>query len=268
MFPKLEEKVSREIERCTYFIQNVFKYKGFEKAIIGVSGGLDSAVITTLCTKALGKENVIGIMLPYKEQKDIQDSIELCEKLDIQHYTIDIAPMVDAYKHPLYCIEKMRLGNIMARCRMITLYDTSAVHKGLVVGTSNKTELMMGYFTLHGDGACALEPIGHLYKSQVKEMAVALDIPKSIIEKAPSAGLWSGQTDEGELGITYDLLDTILLKYESLNKGEMKLQDNVAIDIIVDNLNLDFKLVSSIIQRVERNKFKLEAPKMLGTRVC
>lgn len=264
MFPKLEERVTREIERCTYFIQNIFKYKGFEKAIIGISGGLDSAVVASLCVKALGKENVIGIMLPYKIQKDIQDSMGLCEKLNILYYTIDIAPMADAYKHPFYNPDKVRLGNLMARCRMITLYDVSAVHKGLVVGTSNKTELMMGYFTLHGDGACALEPIGHLYKSQIKEIAVALDIPKSIIEKAPSAGLWEGQTDEQEMNITYDMLDTILLRYESLNKGEMKLQNNVAVDIIVDNLNLDFQLVSRIIDNIERNKFKLQTPTILG----
>jgi len=264
MFPKLDNRLPREIDRCVFFIQNTFRYKRFNKAVIGISGGLDSAVTATLCVKALGKENVIGIMLPCGEQKDIQDSIELCNKLDIQSYTIDISAMVNSYKHPFYSPDQTRLGNIMARSRMIVLYDISSIHRGLVVGTSNKTELMMGYFTLHGDGACALEPIGHLYKTWVKEMAVALEIPKSIIEKAPSAGLWEGQTDEKEMGISYYLLDAILLKYESLNKGEMKLQDNVIIDIIVDRLNLDYSIVSKVIERIEKNKFKLQSPTMLG----
>lgn len=271
MFPKLEDKLPREIERCTYFIQNVFKYKNFDRAIIGISGGIDSAVIASLCVKALGKENVIGIMLPRGKQIDIADSELLCKTLDIKSEKFCIHNSVESLRllEENVLFDKVRTGNIIARVRMIVLYDQSVKYSALVVGTSNKTELMMGYFTLHGDGACALEPIGHLYKSQVKEMAIALDIPKSIIEKAPSAGLWDGQTDEGELGLNYDILDCILLRYDKIKNdtnndwSKQKIVENIS-----DNLQLDFFLVSRIIDIVERNKFKLAPPVMLGTSPC
>ena len=212
----------KETERIVNKIKNTFKEKGFQKAIIGISGGLDSAVIASLCVKALGQSNVIGLMLPYGVQKDIEDSKLLVNSLGIFCMTRNIKPIVDMVpivinggvkrdtKKSNEPLSKLRLGNLMARVRMIVLFDCSTFYNGLVVGTGNRTELMLGYFTLHGDGACALEPIGHLYKTEVRMLAKYLNIPKIIITKHPSAGLWDGQTDEGELGWKYKHIDDLL----------------------------------------------------------
>lgn len=210
-----------ETERIVKFIQDTFKSKGFNKAVIGISGGIDSAVVAALLVKALGKENVLGYILPYGKQKDFIDARSIFDVFDIYYdvvkegYTskneIDIKEIVDRFP----CMtDNKRIGNIMARVRMIILFDKSAKHNALVVGTGNKTELTLGYFTLHGDGACALLPIGHLYKTQVRQLAKYLGVPQNIIDKAPTAGLWEGQTDEGEFGATYEEIDEILYRFD------------------------------------------------------
>lgn len=247
--------IKKETEKIVDFIKDTFAQKGFTKAVIGISGGLDSSVIAALCVKALGKENVIGLLLPCGEQTDIEDSKELVKHLDISSQIIDIEPMVHSniVAKP---ISRMRLGNIMARCRMIVLYDMSAQVKGLVVGTSNRTELLTGYFTMYGDGACALEPIGHLYKTEVRQLAKYLKIPSSIIDKAPSAGLWEGQTDEEEIGMTYLELDTILY-LTSIKKNDK-------LDEFISLLNIDDKQkTKKVLKLVEKNRFKLLPPDML-----
>lgn len=257
--------VKREVEKCEFFIKNIFEYKGFKKAIIGISGGLDSAVVAYLCVRALGKRSVNGFMLPYGEQHDIGDAKLVCNNLNLSPIvTYDIWDICKEFGSE----DKTRLGNIKARVRMIILFDFSNRLNALVVGTSNKTELDLGYFTIHGDGACALEPLGHLYKTQVREIAKEIGIPKNIIDKPPSAGLWVGQTDEEEIGCSYENIDKILKIYNSLmydpNNWRVHTKQQIVDAIIYNHKDLDIKTIDKIITRVEKNRFKLEAPAMLG----
>ena len=201
----------KEINRIQNFIRDRHAEAGKPNAVIGISGGVDSAVVVTLLVKTLGKNKVFGYMLPYGEQHDIGDSWEILGKLKLPYRIHNIKRIVDEATRTLGILgEDKRVGNIMARIRMTILYDKSEQHTALVSGTGNKTELALGYFTLHGDGACAYEPIGHLLKTEVKELAKILKVPNSIINKPPSAGLWVGQTDEKELGISYEQIDKYL----------------------------------------------------------
>jgi NAD+ synthase len=239
----------KETKRIIQFIKDTFKGKEFSNAVIGVSGGIDSAVVTCLLAQALGKENVYGWSLPYGEQFDIKDAELVAKEYGINYETINIKPVVDSFLEALAYDKEDRIseGNIKARTRMILLYDMSAFHKALVAGTSNRTELALGYFTLYGDGACALEPIGHLFKTEVFQLARYLKIPEQIINKAPSAGLWKGQTDEQELGYSYETIDNFLDKMDS-GRG------------ICDWTDTE----KDILSRIIKNSFKLESPKILG----
>ena len=194
------------------FIRDETHHAGFRKGIVGLSGGVDSAVTAFLTTEALGKENVVALLLPYSSSSpsSLTDARLVASGLSIQSETVDISPMVDAYLGPRKDVGSVRAGNVMARERMIVLYDVSSREQGLVIGTSNKTELLLGYGTLFGDMACAINPLGDLYKSQVWQLARELRVPQQIIEKTPSADLWKGQTDEGELGFTYANVDQLL----------------------------------------------------------
>jgi NAD+ synthase len=196
----------------TAFIKEELGKFGFKKGILGLSGGLDSAVCAALAARALGPKNVIGLIMPYGKGfgPDLKDARDVARILKIDARTIDIAPMVDAYFKKNPTDKPLLKGNKMARERMSILYDWSAREKALILGTSNKTELLIGYGTIHGDMACAINPMGDLYKTQVRELATYLGIPERIRTKAPSAGLWAGQTDEGEIGLTYAELDEIL----------------------------------------------------------
>ncbi len=202
------------VKLLTDFIREELAKFGFTKALLGLSGGLDSSVCAALAARALGPANVLGVMMPYGESfSGERDDAELVAgRLGIRTERIDIRPMVDAYfaSHP--CDSRLRRGNKMARERMSILYDLSARDHALILGTSNKTELLIGYGTLHGDMACAINPMGDLYKTQVRQLASHLELPERIRTKAPTAGLWSGQTDEDELGITYEELDRILYR--------------------------------------------------------
>jgi NAD+ synthase len=196
----------------TSFIREEIGKAGFKKGILGLSGGVDSAVCAILAARALGPKNVIALIMPYGKGygSDLDDARRLSKSLKLDARTIDISPMVDAYfkMHPT---DKLVLkGNKMARERMSILYDWSAREKGLILGTSNKSELLIGYGTIHGDLACAFNPLGDLYKTQVRALATHLGVPEPIRTKAPSACLWPGQTDESEIGLTYAELDEIL----------------------------------------------------------
>jgi NAD+ synthase len=236
----------------TAFIREELGKRGFKKAVLGLSGGLDSSVCAALAARALGPKNVIGLRLPYGKGfgGDFEDSAVAARSLKIVFRTIDIAPMVDAYfkKHPTR--ERLLKGNMMARERMAILYDQSAREKALILGTSNKTELLIGYGTIHGDLACAINPMGDLYKTQVRALASHLGIPEHIRTKAPTAGLWAGQTDEKEIGLTYDELDAIL---------ELLVDNRETPDEVVARGVAKAK-VARIVRLVRRSEFKRQMP--------
>ena len=185
---------------------------GFEKAVVGVSGGIDSALSCFLAAEAYGPKNVLALRMPYKTSSpdSLIDAQKVIDALGVASETVEITPMVEPLFQMTEGMDRRRKGNVMARTRMIVLYDRSVAWNGLVIGTSNKTELLVGYSTQWGDSASAINPIGDLYKTQVRQMARALGVPESIIAKPPSADLWQGQTDEGELGISYEEADKIL----------------------------------------------------------
>lgn len=182
-----------------------------KKAVVGLSGGVDSSVVCALLAEALGAKNVLAYYLPYGEDRADEKDVKLvASKSAVKVQTVNIKKIVDAFVSSSACADRVAKGNFMARARMALLYHFAREHGALVVGTGNKTELLLGYFTKHGDGACDLLPIGGLYKTQVRRLAKELGVPKRITDKPPSAGLWKGQTDEGEMGITYDDADRIL----------------------------------------------------------
>jgi len=197
----------------TDFIRTEIERAGFKRAVIGVSGGVDSAISCVLTARALGPKNVLALFMPYASTapESHQHAQEIIELSGVKSETLEITPMVDPLLSEISDGEQIRRGNIMARMRMIILFDRSAAFKGLVVGTGNKTEILLGYSTLYGDSACAINPLGDLYKTQVRQLALALEIPAAIIEKPPSADLWFGQTDEDELGYTYEQVDRLLV---------------------------------------------------------
>jgi NAD+ synthase len=196
----------------TRFIHDEITRTGMSRAVINLSGGIDSALACYLAVEALGAENVLALRLPYKSSS--ADSLEhaqlVTDALGITVKTFPITEMADAWINLEPDMSNVRKGNIMARCRMIIAYDQSESFKGLVIGTGNKTELLLGYSTLYGDSACALNPIGDLYKTQIRQLSHAMGVPQSIIDKPPSADLWTGQTDESELGFTYETVDKLL----------------------------------------------------------
>lgn len=212
--------IDNEIQRITDFISDYCVRSGIPKLVLGLSGGIDSSLSAALAVRAVGPENVIGLLLPYKNSHpdSAGDALLLSKQLGIKTFTIDISPMVDSYFDVLEKNASMlRRGNYMARIRMTVLYDFSSKLPALVLGTSNRSELLVGYFTQHGDAACALEPIGHLYKTEVWQLARVLGLPDAIINKVPTADLWDGQTDEQELGIKYPELDKILYELTELD---------------------------------------------------
>jgi NAD+ synthase len=194
------------------FIKDSVLKNGFQNAIVGVSGGLDSAVVLALCKKALGARHTFALLLPYRVSapESRRHGEMICDRFKVPYEVIDISPAVDAYFDRYPTVNNLQIGNKCARERMSVLYDYSVRRKALVAGTSNKSELLVGYSTQFGDSAAAFLPIGDLYKTQLFELARHLGIPEEIVAKSPSADLWPGQTDEGEIGIAYKDLDVIL----------------------------------------------------------
>lgn len=234
------------------FIKSEISRVGMSRAVIGLSGGLDSALSLALAVEALGKENILAVRMPYKaSSKDSLDHAQLLiDQLGVPSKTVEITDMVE----PLFKLDpdinNMRKGNIMARERMIVLYDQSEVFKGLVVGTSNKTEILLGYSTLYGDSASAMNPIGDLYKTQVRQLSRAMKIPAPIIDKPPSADLWADQTDEKELGFTYEEVDKLLYLLV-----DQRYSPQEAVEA-----GFDRKFVETVITRIRRNQFKRMLP--------
>ncbi len=213
MEPAFPETSYELVERLLVdFLRREVTKIGLENVVLGLSGGVDSAVSAALAARALGPTNVLGVMMPYRTSsaESLSDAEAVAECTGIETVTVDISSQIDAYFEHYEEASRLRRGNKMARERMTILYDFSASRSGLVVGTSNKTELLLGYGTLHGDMASAVNPIGDLYKTQVWGLAEHLALPDSVVNKAPSADLWTGQTDEQELGFGYREVDALL----------------------------------------------------------
>jgi NAD+ synthase len=209
------------------FIRDSVHKNNFSRAIVGVSGGLDSAVVLALTEKALGSRHTLALLLPYKSSsgKSLVHGKMICEQLKVRFEVLDISPQIDAYFNRFPTEDRILIGNKCSRERMSVLYDFSARKEALVAGTSNKSELLIGYSTLFGDSAAAFFPIGDLYKTQLFGFARFLKIPDEIIKKKPSADLWKEQTDEGEIGISYRELDEILYNLVDLRKRVPEIEE-------------------------------------------
>jgi NAD+ synthase len=237
----------------TTFIKNYVYQSGFKNVVIGVSGGLDSAVVATLCVRALGAEHVYSLMMPFRTSspESLEHGKLVCETLGIAHETIDISPSVYAYFNRYPAEHHLQIPNKCARERMSVLYDFSVRKSALVAGTSNKSEYLIGYCTQHGDDAAAFEPIADLYKTQVFEFARYLGVPDVIINKKPSADLWEGQTDEGEIGVTYKEIDKILHLWDE--KG-------FSLDEIEEVGSFPRATIVKVLNRVKKSEFKRKLP--------
>lgn len=205
---------SDDVNELKSFIKSTVTKAGAKGVVIGLSGGIDSAVVTKLCADALGPENVLNVFMPSRgtPPEDYKVTSELSSQWGTEFRVVDVQPAVDALAAVLLSDAETPLerGNISARCRMIVLYNLAKKRQYLVVGTSNQSEIMMGYFTKFGDGACDMTPLANLYKTEVRQIAALIGVPQPIIDKPPSAGLWEGQTDESDMGIKYEDLDKIL----------------------------------------------------------
>ena len=246
----IDTDLARKI--LTGFIHTEVTRAGFSKAVLGLSGGIDSALACYLAAEALGPQNVLAVRMPYKtsSQGSLDHAQLVIDALGVESMTVPITDMVDPLIKLFPDMENRRKGNIMARERMIILFDQSEAFHGLVIGTGNKTEILLGYSTWYGDSACSLNPIGDLYKAQVRQLSRALGVPAPILEKAPSADLWIGQTDEQELGFTYDQADQILY---------LLIDQRYTPDEVVD-AGYPEEYVKAILQRVRRNQFKRILP--------
>lgn len=245
----------KETQKITQFIRNCLSQSCFSKLVIGLSGGMDSATSLALAAEAIGAENIYVGIFPYA---DLNKEGEQDAHMIVSHFNlpadhvceIDIQPFVDQIIVKDFSIDNLRKGNIMVRTRMILLYDLSKKYQALVLGTENKTEHLLGYFTRFGDEASDIEPIRHLYKTQVKQLAQYLEVPQKIIMKPPTAGMWQGQTDESELGFSYKQADEILFLFDDKHKSK---------DEIVQ-MGYEKEIVEKVIFRIEKNGFKRILP--------
>jgi len=246
----INTELARKI--LTGFIHSEITRVGFSRAVVGISGGVDSSLACFLAAEALGPENVLAVRMPYKTSSpdSMADAQRVIDASGVQSVTISVTEMADALIDQFPDMDQVRQGNVMARARMIVLYDQSAATNGLVVGTGNKTEILLGYTTLFGDSACALNPIGDLYKTQVRQLARAVGVPQDIVVKPPSADLWKGQTDEGELGFTYEDVDQLL--YLLVDE---RYQPEECVEA-----GFDEEFVREVIRRMRNNQFKRVMP--------
>ena len=234
------------------FIRNEVRKVGFERLVLGLSGGVDSSLVASLAAEALGPPNVLAVIMPYKtsDPKSRSDALQVVQQLGIHRLEIDISPQIDAYFERFPDADQKRRGNKMARERMTILYDHSFAWRALVIGTSNKTELLLGYGTIYGDMASAINPIGDLYKTQVWQLADAIGVPTAIVQKAPSADLWAGQSDETELGFAYRMVDQFL--YYLVDRRYSKEE--------LSRLGFEPAFIDDIIRRVRDNQYKRRLP--------
>lgn len=234
------------------FIRDALAKAGVSRCVVGLSGGIDSAVSAALAARALGPERVLAIRMPAAETSSasMEDAAAVSEALELPFMDVSIAEMAEPLLERFPELDRLRKGNVFARLRMLVLYDQSAACAGLVLGTSNKTEMLLGYSTVYGDGAAALQPIADLYKHQIRQMATHLEIPQSVLEKAPSADLWVGQTDEEELGFPYDVADALLY---------LLVDERYSVAEAID-CGFEPTFVEHFWQRVKQNHYKRTMP--------
>ncbi|WP_428737180.1 NAD+ synthase [Sulfurimonas sp.] len=244
-------KYSQITDYLVNFLDTEVRKTGIKKVVVGLSGGLDSAVVAVLAHRAFG-DDLLCVKMPsqYSSQSSLDDADALCTEFGLRSETASIEPMLRAYEQMNPHLNNLRKGNFSSRMRMSTLFDVSAREGALVLGTSNKSELMLGYGTLYGDLSSAINPIGDLYKSEVYELARYLGVTKSIIEKPPSADLWAGQSDEADLGYTYEQLDSAMKLYvdQRLTKEETIAK------------GVDAQMLDMIVKRIFANHFKRKMP--------
>jgi NAD+ synthase len=238
------------------FLKDEVEKTGLKKVTMGLSGGLDSAVVAILCKEAFG-DNLNCVLMPsqFSSQSSTDHAIEVCEKFNIKYEIISIEPMVSGFIKNMD-EDRLRIGNFSARMRMSVLYDVSSREKSIVVGTSNKSEILLGYGTIFGDIACAINPIGQIYKSDEFEFARLLGVPESILNKAPSADLWEGQSDEEELGHSYKEMDDLLKAMIDQKKSKEELI----------NLGFEEEFINKIDYKVKSNAFKGKLPTIANIR--
>lgn len=240
-------------EVIQHFLAEKLRKSGAKGYVLGVSGGIDSAVVLKLATEAVGRDKVLALILPERDspEEDRRLAEEICEAEHVRYEVIDISSIVDAFTEAIDKeVTRGGLANIKARARMVLLYHYAGAEGRLVLGTSNKSELLIGYFTKYGDGGADLEPIGDLYKTDVRRLAERLGIPREIVDRRPSAGLWRGQTDEKDIGLPYDRLDGILQCIElALDERTIARQTKVPL-----------KEVRRIAELVRRSSHKRKSP--------
>ncbi|MHB0871747.1 MAG: NAD+ synthase [Chloroflexota bacterium] len=236
------------VPRLVDFIREEVARAGRKGVVLGMSGGIDSSLVAHLAVRALDPGNVHGYLLPFRtsSRESLLHARMEIDKLGMPHQTIDITPTAEALFQLLPNLTRRRMGNAMARLRMAVLYDQSEEQEALVIGTSNRTEMLLGYGTIHGDAAWAIDPIGGLYKTQVRHLSRQLGVDPAIVEKVPTADLWAGQTDEGELGVSYEMADRVL--YLLIDRG-------MARDQIVD-LGYPPEAVDRVVGLVAASAFK------------
>ncbi len=252
--PELKIRPRRALEQVVAFLQDRVPGQKFSGIVMGISGGIDSGLGAELATEALGAQQVTGLFMPYAESdpQSEKDAEKLAKKLGIELIHQPLTPFAEAYFAARPTGSKVRKGNVLARLRMICLFDESHKSKRLVLGTSNKSEILLGYGTWYGDTACSLNALGELYKTQVRQLARYLRLPKSILEKPPTADLWPGQTDEDELGVRYEQADQILVRLFDQGKSSR--------EVIADGFPA--ATVRRVIKLEKANRFKRRTPEI------
>lgn len=246
-------KAEKALLKIKRFLTGKLNQTGLNGFVIGLSGGIDSAVSAGLAVAAVGAKKVFGIMMPYRTSSlhSIQDATLYAHQLGIEFTTVDITPMIDAYFSTIDESNRLRAGNKMARERMSVLFDYAHKMNRLVLGTGNRTEICLGYTTWYGDSACSLNPLGELYKTDVRSIARMIGVPPSIIAKHPTADLWEGQTDEGEIGMTYQKIDQLL---------ELMVDRGVTSMSQLEQAGFSSIEISRIVSLMNRNSFKRSLP--------